>query len=80
LIVLPSFAIQHIVLHECTMKTILVRKSEERLFGRLRCKVENKNKMVCTAVGKEDTVWVHMDKVRDSKPSRSQKVRGLLNV
>jgi len=63
------------VLHECTMMTVLVRESEERLFGRLWCKLEDKSKVDCTTVGKEGMDWVHMDKVRDStehyEPSRS---------
>jgi hypothetical protein len=54
--------------------TVLVRESEEGLFGILGCKLED-NKMVCTVVGKEGTDWVHMDKVRDAteqyEPSRS---------
>jgi len=57
------------------MMTVLVRESEERLFGRLWCKLEDKSKVDCTTVGKEVMDWVHIDKVRDSteyyEPSRS---------
>ena len=63
------------MLHECTMMTVLVRESVERLFGRLWCKLEDKSKVDCTTVGKEVMDWVHIDKVRDSteyyEPSRS---------
>jgi hypothetical protein len=75
--VLPtsSFAIQHIVLHACALMTVLVRESEEGLFRRLGCKLEDKSKLDCTTVGKEGMDQVHRDKVRDStehyEPSRS---------
>jgi hypothetical protein len=46
--------------------TVVVRESEESLSGRLSCKLEDKNKMDCTTVGKEGMDWVHVDKVRDA--------------
>jgi hypothetical protein len=42
------------------MMTVLVRANEESLFGRLGCKLEDKNRMDCTAVGKEGMDLVHM--------------------
>jgi hypothetical protein len=43
------------------------------------CKLEDKNKLDCTTVGKEGMDWVHMDMVRDStehyEPSGSYNVR-----
>ena len=63
------------MLYACAVMAVLVRESEESLFGRLGCKLEDKNKMVCTVVGKEGVDWVHVDKVRDAtehcEPSRS---------
>lgn len=68
-----SFAIQH-VLCACPVMTVLVRESGKGPLGILGCKLEDKNKMVRTAVGKEGVDWVHMDKVRDAteqyEPSR----------
>lgn len=49
------------MLHVRTMMTVLVRESEESLFGGLWCKLEDKNKMDCTRVGKEGMDWVRMD-------------------
>jgi hypothetical protein len=46
--------------------TVLVRESEESLFGRLGCKLEDKSKVDSTTVRKEGMDWIHMDKIRDS--------------
>jgi hypothetical protein len=50
-----------------TMMTILVTEHEEkRRFGRCRCKLEGKNKMDCTTLGKDGMDWLNMAKDRDS--------------